>query len=316
MPGVLITGAGGFIGSHLAELCLARGWEVIGTVHESPGNLEPILDRIVAHRCDVLDAERLRRVLAANDISAVFHLAASSLPLRSWEQPRATFETNVVGTQVLLDAVRAERPAATVVVMGSSSEYGAVEPSAVPIPEDAPLAPLHPYGVSKVAADLLAAAYARAYALRIIRVRPFFVIGPRKVGDLCSDVARAIVSAERSGAGSIKVGTTAPTRDFLDVADAAEALLACATKATAGDVYNVCSGTGTTVAEVVERLAALARVALRIVEDPARLRPADEPILVGDNRKLVALGWQPTVSLDTSLARILDYWRGRDTSDS
>ncbi len=315
MPGVLITGAGGFIGSHLAELCLARGWEVHGTFRERPGNLGPLLDRVLAHRCDVLDAECLQRVLAEQEISAVFHLAASSLPQRSWDQPRSTFETNVVGTQVLLDAVRAASPAATVVVVGSSSEYGAVEPHETPIRENAPLAPLHPYGVSKVAADLLAAAYARRYGMRIVRVRPFFIIGPRKVGDLCSDIARAIVAAERSGGMSIKVGNTAPTRDFLDVADAGEALLACAARGSAGDVYNVCSGIGTTVAEVVKRLVALARIPLGIVNDPARLRPADEPILVGDNRKLVALDWQPTVSLDASLVRILDYWRARDTSD-
>ena len=315
MAAVLITGAGGFIGSHLAELCLAQGQEVHGTFRDRPGNLEPLLDRVVAHRCDVLDAECLHRVLVEHEISTVFHLAASSLPQRSWDQPRATFETNAIGTQVLLEMVRAASPCTSVVVMGSSSEYGAVEANETPIREDARLAPLHPYGVSKVAADLLAATYARRYGMRIIRVRPFFVIGPRKAGDLCSDVARAIVTSERSGGQSINVGNTAPIRDFLDVADAGEALLACADRGSSGDVYNLCSGIGTTVAEVVERLVAQARKPLDIVNDPARFRPADEPILVGDNGKLVALGWQPTVSLDASLARILDYWRGRDTSD-
>jgi GDP-4-dehydro-6-deoxy-D-mannose reductase len=209
----------------------------------------------------------------------------------------------------LLEAVRTAGLTPVVVVTGSSAEYGFGQPDEIPIREDRPLRPASPYGVSKVATSTLALLYHRAFDMKVVVARPFFVIGPRKVGDVCSNFARGIVAVESGEQASLRVGNLETVRDFLDAEDAVRALLLLAEGGTPGQVYNICSGAGHKIASVLDVFLRMSFRPITVDRDPALLRPVDEPIVVGDNSRLRALGWTPQVALDDSLSRILNYWR-------
>ena len=263
--------------------------------------------RLRALQVDILDADALSQAVAEADPDAIFHLAAQTLIRPSWQQPEETLRTNVLGTLHVLQAAEEVTTSPTVVLAGSSAEYGPRKGS--PLKESDELQPASPYGYSKVAAELLGWLYWRTLGLRVLSVRPFAVIGPRKVSDVCSDLARGIVAVERGTSRSLAVGSLDAVRDFVDVGDAARALALVAEKGAPGEAYNICSGTGHAISEVLDRLRAQAQVEIPVERDPAKLRPLDDPVLVGDNTKLRALGWQPNISLDQSLAEILAYWR-------
>ena len=241
----------------------------------------------------------------------VFHLAAQSLQTVSWREPESTFEVNVFGTLNLLEAIRKTDLSPTIIVAGSSAEYGFSSPEEIPIKEDKALNPASPYGVSKVAVDMFGRLYARTYGMKIIRTRPFYVIGPRKAADVTSDFARGIVAIGRGDQMSLKVGNLEAVRDYLNVKDATRAFLLLVERGSPGAVYNICTGAGYSIQELLDRLISLSRSPVQVEPDPARMRPADEPVVVGDNSKLKALGWNPEVQLDQSLGSILDYWRAR-----
>lgn len=306
---VLITGIGGFLGSHLAEFLACQGRPVFGTVHRNTNGLKPVQEAVTLLPCDIVDRAQVEAAVLKARPKFVFHLAAQSLPMLSWKNPETTFKVNVFGTQHLLEAVRKAGLDPTIIVACSSAEYGFSSPEEIPIKETKKLRPASPYGVSKAAADLLAHLYWRAYGMKVIRVRPFFVIGPRKVGDVCSDFARGIVAVEREEQPSLKVGNLAPVRDFLDVRDAVQALWLLAEKGTPGEVYNLCSGVGHRVQEILNSLLSLAKVPVPVEPDPNRLHPIDEPALIGDNGRLRAVGWRAQRTLPATLAAILAYWR-------
>jgi GDP-4-dehydro-6-deoxy-D-mannose reductase len=307
---VLITGVGGFLGSHLAEFLLAEGLAVYGTVHKDARNVEHIEDKLSLLPCDILVRQQVETTLREVRPDLVFHLAAQSLPVASWEDPETTFKTNVFGTLYLLEAVRKAGISPTIVVACSSAGYGFTSAEEIPIKEEKTLQPASPYGVSKVAADLLARLYWHAYGMKVVRVRPFFVIGPRKVGDVCSDFARGIVEIEKGQSDRLRVGNLEAVRDFLAVRDAVRALWLLAEKGAPGEVYNICSGVGHPVREVLGLLISLATRPIPVEPDPTRLQTADEPVVIGDNGRLRALGWEPQIPLGQSLGTVLDYWRG------
>jgi GDP-4-dehydro-6-deoxy-D-mannose reductase len=305
----LVTGAEGFLGCHLAEFLVAKGLTVYGTVQGDTRNLDHIKDRLALLPCDVADRQRVNEVALETKPDVVFHLAAQSLPVLSWQDPETTFRVNVMGTLHLLEAIRRAGLDSVVVVAGSSAEYSIRGQDEMPIKESRELRPTSPYGVSKVAVDLLSRFYWQTYGMKVIRARPFFVIGPRKASDVCSDFARGIVEVEKGRSDRLRVGNLEAVRDFLDVRDAVRALWLLAEKGTPGAVYNVCSGVGHSVREVLDILISLATRPIPVEPDPTRLRTADEPVVIGDNGRLRALGWKPEIPLDRALGAVLDYWR-------
>ncbi len=305
----LITGCGGFIGSHLAELLLEKGLTVYGTAHRASGNIDHLKDRLTVFTCDILERSRLEAIVAETAPDYIFHLAAQTLIVPSWQDPEKTLTVNVLGTLYLLESVRKAGIDPVIQIAGSSAEYGQTAPEDTPIKEDHRLSPSSPYGVSKSAEDMLAHLYWRSYGMRIIRVRPFLVIGPRKTPDACSDFARGIAEIEAGQRDILKVGNLSPIRDFVDVRDAVRAMWLLMEKGTPGEVYNICSGEGRRIKDILDGLLSLSTKPVSVREDPGAWRPSDEPALIGDNSRLSQLGWKHRFSIDKTLADTLDYWR-------
>jgi GDP-4-dehydro-6-deoxy-D-mannose reductase len=308
----LVTGSEGFIGTHLLRFLLGLGLRVSALTRGTGSRLCELASRVTLIQCDITDKDGLHRAISSEAPDVVFHLAAQSLPTVSWRDPEATFRVNVLGTQFLLDAIRAKAPSAKTLVVGSSAEYGS-RPDGRPLSEEDQLVPSSPYALSKIAASHLSALYARVHGLSLTRVRPFSVIGPGKFGDAVSDIARGIAAIERGEERLLPIGNTAAVRDFVDVRDAVRAFSLVAQTGTSGEVYNVSSGQGTTIGAVLEQLIALSPQHITVWRDPARDRPLDEPIKVGDNSRLGRLGWSPTIPLPTTLTATLDYWRNRQS---
>lgn len=294
----LITGAGGFVGRHLRAHLGEAGDEVVG--------LGPGEDLDV----DVLDAGAVVESVAEAEPEVVYHLAARSHVGDSWSDPALVFRVNAEGTLNVLQACRAHG-VDRVVVVGSADEYGAVEEAAVPLTEDAPLRPLTPYGASKVAADYLALQAFLGWGVPTVRVRAFNHTGPGQPDRfLVPALARRVVECERSRADEITVGNLDPVRDFTDVRDVVRAYRLLAEQGRPGQAYNVCSGTGTSVREVLERIISLSDRPLEYRVDDSLVRPVEVPRLVGDPSRIRAdTGWAPEHSLDQTLADVLDAWR-------
>jgi GDP-4-dehydro-6-deoxy-D-mannose reductase len=260
---------------------------------------------------DLLDRTSIAFLIGRVCPDVVFHLAAQSYPDVSWKQPARTFEVNVLGTISLFEEFLAQKLDPIIVVVCSSSEY-APSRDDQPITEQGELVPSSPYAVSKLAQDHLGRLYHEFHRLKVIRCRPFFLIGPRKTGDVASDFARGIVAIERGRQADLPVGNLDVVRDLLDVRDGVEAFWLLSQRGCAGDVYNVCSGRGHSLRDVLSVYKDLASVAVRERLDPDRIRPIEEMVKVGDSSKLNALGWSPRRPIPRVLKDILEYWRRQE----
>lgn len=313
---VLITGITGLVGSHLADYLLGLGEvEVVGFKRwRSPeANIRQLDGRVRMLEGDIEDAFSVASAIETSCPDRIFHLAAQSYPGESWGAPATTLRANVLGTLNVLEAARRLTPGARIHLAGSAAAYGLVPPDEMPIREDRPLRPLSPYGVSKAATEMLGYQAWQAYGQQIYLTRSFIHIGPRQgARPAAQTFARQIAQAEAGQRPAVvEVGNLTVRRDFLDVADAVRGLWSLIEHGAAGEVYNLCSGYAPSIGELLDIYLGLATISLDVREDPARLRPADEPILVGDYAKLrAATGWQPQVSLEESSRRILDHWRG------
>jgi GDP-4-dehydro-6-deoxy-D-mannose reductase len=304
----LITGVSGFIGSYPAEYLLDQGVTGFWFGRAANPSMSGLGGGFHFLSGSITDPAQIAAALAAARPDYIYHLAAQSLPKVSWEDPAATFQVNVIGTQYLLDAVRESGLQPVVEIFGSSSEY-AVHTDNQSISEDHRLEPSSPYALSKIAAVQLGGLYSKAYQMRIVCVRPFFIIGPRKTGDVCSDFARRIVTIERGLTEELRVGNLDIVRDFLDVRDAVSAFRLVAERGASGWIYNICSGSGHSIGEIVENYRKFARVPFSVTVDQNLLRSIDEPVKIGDPGRLLSLGWKPSITFQNSLEQILAYWR-------
>jgi len=311
---VLITGVAGFVGGHLVDHLRARhpGTEIVG-LDNRPGNRVRALKLEVA-AVDLTNAEAVASALGRLQPDRIVHLAAQSSPQRSWEDPAGTFQANVLGLLHLLEGVRAHGLCPRILVVGSAEEYGRVEASDLPLEEEAPLRPLTPYAVSKVAQGYLALQYALSTGLPVMRTRTFHHTGPRRGEAFAeSSFARQLAEIEAGRRpAALEVGNLDAVRDFTDVRDVVRAYWSLLEQGEPGQVYNVCSGKGRRVRELLDILISLTGLEVEVRVDPLRLRPADVPVLVGDGRRLrEATGWEPAIPLEHTLRDLLDYWRER-----
>jgi GDP-4-dehydro-6-deoxy-D-mannose reductase len=313
---VLITGINGFVGSHFAEYALSRDAEVYGSWWGSDlENVEHFASRITLTRCDVRDTAAVQRLVDAARPDFVVHLAAQSSVGASWQAPVETFVTNGVGQVNVLEAIRPQPVPPRTLVVGSSDEYGCVTEDELPVLETAPLRPLSPYAVSKVAQDLLGYQYFKSYGLPIVRARAFNHEGPRRSDAfLTSSVARQIAEIEIGARTPVlRVGNLEARRDYTDVRDVVRGYWLLLERGEPGEVYNLCSGRAWTVQALVDFLIGQALASpIDIHRDPERLRPSDVPVLIGDGNKIrKAVGWRPQIPLEQTLLDILGYWRRR-----
>jgi GDP-4-dehydro-6-deoxy-D-mannose reductase len=305
----LVTGSNGFIGSYLLDLLIKKGYTVTGIAHRKSSKLIPILSNITVYTCDILDKEKLEEIVRKVKPDFVFHLAAQSSILLSWKEPEKTLQTNILGTLYLLESIRKADIDPLIEIACSSAEYGLVNKNNVPIKEDCGFKPLNPYAVSKIGQDMLAYLYWRVYKMRIIRIRPFYVIGPGKTFDAPSDFARGIVEIERGQRTVLNVGNLESVRDVVDVRDCVKAIWLLAERGEYGEAYNICSGKGYKIGEILNIMLSFSQKKIEIRQDPAKMRTFDEPIVIGDNSKLRKIGWRPQIPLDKTLSDILDFWR-------
>jgi GDP-4-dehydro-6-deoxy-D-mannose reductase len=305
----LITGCEGFIGSHLADLLVSMGHEVHGTVYETNANLDHLQGKMTFLKGDMRDKAWIDQLVAGVKPDYVFHLAAQSFVTVSWEAPQETLETNVMGSFYLLEALKNSGRKPAVVVVGSSSVYGTRTEAEMPITEETSFGPTSMYAVSKVAEDMLGQFYAAAFDMKVVRVRPFNMTGPRKTDDACSDFSKGIVEVEKGYRDHLEVGNLDTIRDFTDGRDAVKALWLMAERGVNGEVYQLCSGTPRKMADVLDILLSQSKTEVSYEISQAKLRKLDDPIYVGSNAKLRALGWQPEIPFETSMHDALEHWR-------
>jgi GDP-4-dehydro-6-deoxy-D-mannose reductase len=292
--GTLVTGDTGFVGQH-ALAC----WP--GAVGMST----------LAPKIDIRDKAGLLACLRAFQPSAVLHLAALSFVPNSFRSPEETFEVNFLGTLRLLEALAETGFKGRFVFVGTGDAYGLVSADALPILEDRPLRPRNPYAVSKAAAEALCYQWSQTGPFEVMMARPFNHIGAGQAPTFAiSDFARQIAGiAAGRRPPQLSVGNIEATRDFTDVADVVRAYALLLAHGQNGEIYNVCSGVERSVRTLLERLLSLSGVNAEVVNDPARLRPSEQPRVCGSHQKLSDhTGWQPMVPMDESLLGIYHYW--------
>ena len=315
---ILVTGAGGMVGSHMVELLCRRGDDVIGIWHKNKKNIEQIQLPIKFVQCDIRYGYGIDELIMDNMPDQIFHLAAQSYPTVSWVSPAETIDVNINGQVALFEAIKKTRKYKNslydpmVVVACSSAEYGQTlnELDNPFVKETSELKPLHPYGVSKVGQDLLALQYYLNDKIRCIRARIFNSTGTRKVNDVTSDFTRRAVEAENTGIYELRCGNLETKRAIMDQRDLVRALILLADKGNEGDVYNICSEYVYQMEDIVKMIEYCIGHKLHRIIDPVLLRPTDEKIIVGDITKLKRdTGWKQEIKMDKTVSDMLDYWR-------
>lgn len=307
---LLITGASGFIGRHLAAWAVANGHEVVGTYLASTELAARDLPTtgVSWQPLDMQEGAAVARLVADTRPEGVFHLAGQAYAQRAWADPIDTFRTNVLGTIHLYEALRKRPPVRGTLLAASGSAYGA--PTQLPIREEFPLNPTNPYGVSKACQEMLSFQYALNFGLRIVNARLFGTTGPGKKGDALNDFAQQIASIERTGAGGqLRVGNLSTRREISDIRDVLRAMWRIFEAADPAQPVNVARGESYSIQSIVDALVKLARVPVEVVVDPKLLRPTDEPDNWADVTRLRALGYAPEYPIERTVRDALDFWR-------
>jgi GDP-4-dehydro-6-deoxy-D-mannose reductase len=319
VSGVLVTGARGFAGGYLANLLAETGVAVTGWVRPARNGAgasggartpDPFFNTAIRWQdVDLLDRGAVAQAIAGLRPGLVYHCAGAAHVGQSFSDARETLAANVLGTHHLLDALRSARVNARILITGSSLVY---RESRQPLSEDDALGPATPYAVSKLAQEMLGRRGIHEDGQEVFLTRPFNHTGARQDPSYAAPgFARQIARIEKGQApAEIWVGNLDAARDLHDVRDTVRAYRAIVEKGRSGTVYNVCAGQAFTIRHVLDRLIALSRVPVTVRVDPARFRPNDNPVLVGDRRRIeLETGWRPEIPLEKTLADLLDYWR-------
>jgi GDPmannose 4,6-dehydratase len=323
---VLITGITGMVGSHLADYLLKKtNWNIYGLCRwRSPlDNVEHLLplandknSKIKFVNADLNDYSSLIKAVEVSKPNYIFHLAAQSYPLTSFVEANITLDTNIIGTYNLLNAVKQLKINPLIHVCSSSEVFGRVKKEDLPIDENCSYHPASPYAISKVGTDLIGRYFYEAFKLKVLVTRMFTHTGPRR-GDVFaeSSFAKQIAMIESKKIKPIiKVGNLNSLRTFADVRDAVHAYYLLLTKnPKPGEVYNIGGTYSCTIREMLNFLVSLSEVKkIKIIEDPARLRPIDADLQIPNTKKFMnATGWRPRISFKKTMTDLLNYWRKR-----
>ncbi len=316
---VLITGITGFVGSHLADYILSlkdKNIELHGIMRwRSPiENIETIADKIHLHYCELLDFKSTLDLISKIKPHFIFHLAAQSYVMTSFNAPVNTIETNICGTINLLEAIRYSKTDPIVHICSSSEVYGQVKKNEVPINEKQPFRPASPYGVSKVGEDMAAYQYFLSYGIKTIRTRMFTHTGPRRGRVFASSAFASQIARIEMGLQDpvIHAGNLKSIRTFCDVRDTVRAYWLLVHKCPPGEVYNIGGQTTMTVGKMLDILLGMTDKKIKIKIEPYLIRPSDVTLQIPDNSKFKKVtGWQPEIPFQTTLKDLLDYWRNK-----
>lgn len=318
----LITGATGFAGGHLLERLIAHGetvhaWghtalSLSGLPRHSAGGATAghsaggaTADSVTWRAVDLLDRAAVREALDAARPSIVYHCAGFAHLQDAWRHPGRALQVNVLGTHHLLEAVREVGLSCRILITGSAQVY---RPCTTAISEDSPIGPDNPYGISKLAQELMAA----ASPIPAWLVRPFNHAGPRQLPAYATSAFAQQIAEIEVGRREpvLHVGNLDAQRDITDVRDTVRAYHAIAGSGQPSRPYNVCSGQTHTMRRLLDILLSLAQVRVRVEIDPARLRPSDNPVILGSHARLTAdTGWTPVIPIEQTLADLLEHWR-------
>ena len=304
----LITGANGLIGSHLAEKLSLIGDDVCLIARKSNKRLNSLEGNFNFNYGDITDSDFVLKSISNFKPERIFHFAAQSLPTLSWTDAKNTFRVNIEGTYNLLSSISKICPNSLLLMTGSSAEYAQLNQKEI-IKETHPLDPNSIYGISKLTDYYLTRLFNKTNNLNVIYTRPFFVIGPRKIGDVSSEFARKIVEIENKQSQILTHGNLDSVRDFIDVEDCIDALLLLSESGEIGEVYNICSGNGKKIRDLLDTFCNLAKDKITTQIDKKKFRTVDESIRIGDPFKLKSLGWRNKITFKNSAERILEYWR-------
>ncbi len=306
----LVTGAEGFIGSHMVRFLADEGWNVVGGSRLSNVTSLPKLKNIRFVQCDLTNGQQVENIFHDYQPTHVFHLGAQSFPTVSWADPVGTFQSNIMGSLHVFEAIRHQKRRPVIVSACSSAEYGNVPASAIPVTEEQPLHPLHPYGISKVCLDLLAREYFLDYDIPAVNIRLFNTTGPGKTGDAPSDFVRQLIRIKKGQQNPvIEVGNLTPHRAFLDVKDTMRGFYLAALKGQRGEAYNLCAARTYEMNEVLRFAIEIAGLKVEVRPAASLMRPSDEKIIFGSTKKIRKhTGWKPMLSLKQTLTSMLEYW--------
>jgi len=264
---------------------------------------------------DIADGPRMMNILKTVRPDYIYHFAAQAINSISYDVPEITLDDNIIGTMNILEAVKHLGLKTRILLAGSSTEYGrTADEWDGPIPETAPLEPVSPYGVSKLATEKLANQYHSSYGIQVITARFFIQVGVGGTDSLAiHQFCKQIALAEAGFAEPvIKHGNLGTARDMTDATDSAPVVVELAEKGVVGEAYNIGSGHAMTIQNLLDIAISLGRVHVTPVTDASRFRVYDEKKLEADNSKVRKLtGWKPSTDMKQTVSKILDYWRRR-----
>ncbi|MFX1363438.1 MAG: GDP-mannose 4,6-dehydratase [Promethearchaeota archaeon] len=338
MKKILITGANGFLGSHLTDFYIMKGNKVYGidlpncNLHNLShftnekvqffpkekvnflGNSIQIPtsnENFTFLECDLNNSNLLERIIKETEPNYLFHFGAQPLVIPSWEDPVGTIKTNVIGTINIFEIIKKYKMNTRVITACTSAEYGTTTSLNRPLKESDPLMAIHPYGISKVASELLSRQYYINFGIEAINIRFFNQTGPRKKGDACADFTSKVAKIEcNKSPPIIEVGNLNPYRDFTGIKDSLKAIWLVATKGTPGETYNVCSNKKIQIRQLLNITLSFSSKKIEVRENsPQKLRRTDEDIILGDNSKIKReLGWDVSIPIEDTLKDMYNYW--------
>ncbi len=338
MEQIIITGADGFLGSHLTDFLINKGY-FISALKKPSGEVNNLYQytsgkrnfskkelhiyhgkrieiptnqkNLIILECDLKNRELLALIIKKSNPKFIFHFGAQPFVIPSWEDPVNTIETNVIGTINIFEPIKKYKINSKIIVACSSAEYGTTTKLNRALKETDHLLAIHPYGISKVASELLARQYYINFGIESVILRFFNQTGPRKVHDACSDFVTRIAQIELGLVEPIiEVGNLDPYRDFTGIKDSIQAIWLAATKGKPGETYNICSSKKIQIREVLKIALSFSKKEIRVQENtPDKLRKTDEDIILGDNTKIKReLGYNITQSIESILKEMFDYW--------
>jgi len=321
MKKILITGISGFVGGHFVHHLTAHhhDLEIHGISRSRPAwDFVPPMPDLTCnshfHKADLMDIPKIKSLIGEIQPDYIVHLAAQSSVAESWKTPVDSFLNNTNIFLNIIDTVRLNDNGARVLSVGSSEQYGIVSERDLPLVEDQPQYPANPYAVARVAQEQLARIYATGYGLDICCTRSFNHCGP---GQTDRFVVSAIVKqfvriAHGLQEPVIHIGNGAIIRDFVDVHDVVEAYRLLMTQGKRGEVYNICSGKGRSIHDIIALLSDMYHSDVQVHQEQAQIRPIDNPQIIGSYQKICRdMGWKPRIPFEESLRSIYQYWDAR-----